>query len=163
MKEPLLRLLLLEHPEEDLTTNLGSLSDSGTEEAQQLPSSCDQRTSRKRKYSPVKVCYRCGRKSHLIRDCYARYDVEGNWIEESCDEEEKDIHNYNMKISRDTFRYFSSDDNDSDNDDSSDSDQSDDSEGEYSGCERCGYLNHDTTHCYARRDIYGRYLKKWWS
>ena len=30
------------------------------------------------------VCFRCGASSHYVRDCYARWDVNGNPIEESC-------------------------------------------------------------------------------
>ena len=83
----------------------------------------DLRTIEKELLGAVNVWFRCGRDSHMIRDCYAKQDVNGNL---DVDYDSNDNYGNNRKRARETVQYVSSDD--SDNSDDSSDDDSDESE-----------------------------------
>ena len=82
-------------------------------------------------------CYRCGRTSHWVADCYASTDVNGEPLDDS-----------------------DSGDDDDDDDDDDDGSESGGSEGggEDEGCYRCGRDSHWVADCYAATDVNGNRL-----
>ena len=99
------------------------------------------------------MCKRCLRKGHFVKDCYAKTDINGNYIKDTKHQEKRKL--WYCEFCGDEFTSFKK----AEKHEETCAYSSEDTHDEGYSCYRCGREGHYASKCYAKKHIKGYYIR----
>lgn len=99
------------------------------------------------------MCKRCFRKGHFVKDCYAKTDIDGNYIKDTKTAKKEKL--WYCEFCGDEFTSFKK----AEKHEETCAYSTEDSDDEDYTCYRCGREGHYASECYAKKHIKGYYIR----